>query len=248
MSGEVCEDDSLRTDVDEGLMEVGHLGARAQEFSGRLLQSAALQHSHLDSDIRPVFGGAGSSDEVIEAMVVDVGGEVVERLAHPQEHADCAGPVVDIAARVEFRLLQHGFGRRDEVGDHPTDAFGHRACGFGFLDGFEVGTEPDGVFDIEGECAESCEFAELSAQDVPAVLAGAEDVVVEAHRGLRGVVAGGQFGEVLHGLVDGDVPRLAPAVQGRDMVGQGRALFVEFGQQAGEVRALGLLCRGDETD
>ena len=75
-------------------------------------------------------------------MVVDVGREIVECLAHAQEHADGAGPIVDIATRIELRLLQHRFGRRDEVGDHPTDALGHRACGFGFLDGragFDIG-------------------------------------------------------------------------------------------------------------
>src|SRR5699024_333822 len=103
--------------------------------------------------------------------------------------------------------------------DHPSDAFSHGAGSFGLFDGFEVGTEPDGVFDIEGEGPQRCELAEFAAQDVPAVLAGAEDVLTEAHRGLRGVVARGQLREVLHGLVDGDVPGLAPAMEGGDMVG-----------------------------
>lgn len=81
-----------------------------------------------------------------------------------------------------------------------------------------------------------------------AVVAGFEDVLAEAHTGLRRVVAGGEFGEMLHGLVDGDVPRLAPPVQGGDVVGQGRPLLVEFAEQAPEVGAFGSFRGADEVD
>ncbi|SIH87763.1 Uncharacterised protein [Mycobacteroides abscessus subsp. abscessus] len=239
VSGEVAEDDALGTDVDERGVEVGDVGSGPEELLRRLLQPLALEHAHLHAELGPVLGAAGRRDEVIEAVVVDVGGEAVERGAHTQEHLDRPRPVVEVAPGVELRLREHRLDGGDEVGQGAAEAFGDGARGFGLVDGFEVGAEPHGVLDVEGEGPEGCEFAELAAQGAAAVVAGLEDVAAEAHSGLWGVIAGGELREVLHRLVDGDVPRLASAVERGDVVGQHRPLVVELAEQPGEVRAFG---------
>ncbi len=124
MTGEVAEDDPLGADVDERRVEVGDVGAGAEELLRGLLQALALEHAHLDAEFGPVVGGPGRGDEVVESVVVDVGGEAVEGRAHPEEDLDRPRPVVEVAAGVELRLGEHGFDGGDEVGQSATEAFG----------------------------------------------------------------------------------------------------------------------------
>src|SRR5699024_5144147 len=130
VTGEVGQVHTLSADIDEGGGEEGDQGAGREELLSRLLQATTLQHAHLHADFGPVLGCAGGGDEVVEAVVVDIGGEAVEGLEHSQQHADRLRPAVDVAAGVELGLGQHGLGRGHEVRDHPAEAFGHGAGGF----------------------------------------------------------------------------------------------------------------------
>jgi len=161
------------------------------------------------------LGGGGGDHHVGGRALEDHGGEDVEGLADAAKHLDLLEPGDERVGPLQAGLAGHPADVGDHLGQRDLgEDLGEFQGPRGLLRRGDVRPEPRGVVPPDGEAPEDRE-----AREVPGGLRTGGGVeagdrgVVEPHLRVR-PLGGGEVRQVLQGVVGGDAPRVAAAVEG----------------------------------